>query len=61
MKEYSDSFGEPAYPIPLEKNKLLYKEYEHLNDENITFIGRLGKYRYLSMDQAVREILDLEI
>ncbi len=61
MKEYSDSFGEPAYPIPLEKNKLLYKEYERLNDENITFIGRLGKYRYLSMDQAVREILDLEI
>lgn len=61
MKEYSDSIGEPSYPIPLEQNKLLYRKYENMKEENISFIGRLGKYRYLSMDQAVKEILDLEI
>lgn len=61
MKEYSDNFGNPSYPIPLEQNKLLYKQYENMNDGKVCFIGRLGKYKYLSMDQALREVLDMKI
>lgn len=61
MKEYSDAVGEPSYPIPLEQNQQLYKKYEEMNDGKVIFIGRLGKYKYLSMDQALREILSMKI
>lgn len=61
MKEYSSSKGEPAYPIPIRENKKLYDKYKALENVNTIFIGRLGGYQYLSMDQAVCEILHLTI
>lgn len=27
-------------------------------DQNVTFVGRLGTYRYLDMDVTIREALD---
>ena len=63
-KEYPSSEGEPSYPIPIEYNKKLYVRYLDLNTNNpekITFIGRLGKYKYYSMDEVILSILDMEI
>lgn len=50
----------PYYPIRQVEEKALLKEYvsmaENLSD--VTFVGRLGTYRYLDMDVTIREALD---
>jgi len=45
---------EPFYPIPADDTKELYQRYAELGDkeENVSFIGRLGTYRYYNMDQV---------
>lgn len=51
----------PYYPIRLAREKALLAEYVSLAEEaggNVTFLGRLGTYRYLDMDRTVREALD---
>lgn len=47
--------GEPYYPVPMEDSKKLYKEYKALaeKESNVSFLGRLGTYRYYNMDQVV--------
>lgn len=62
-KEFSRSCEEPDipyYPIRLVEEKALLDRYvkqaEALN--GVTFIGRLGTYRYLDMDVTIREALD---
>lgn len=51
--------GEPYYPIPAPENHALYKRYEELAalEQNVTFLGRLGRYQYINMDQAVGQAL----
>jgi UDP-galactopyranose mutase len=51
--------GEPYYPIPTPENRALYKRYEALAaaEPNVTFLGRLGCYQYLNMDQVVGQAL----
>jgi UDP-galactopyranose mutase len=60
VKEYPSDIGEPFYPIPNSENRLKYskykEEFEKLKDHY--FIGRLATYRYLNMDQVVKEALD---
>jgi len=53
--------GEPYYPMPTKEGKELYKKYfeESKKEKNVYFIGRLGKYKYLNMDQCVKEALNL--
>lgn len=50
----------PYYPIRLVKDKDQLAQYVELanKEENITFVGRLGTYRYLDMDVTIREALD---
>ncbi len=50
----------PYYPIRLVKEKELLSQYVDIanKQKNITFIGRLGTYRYLDMDITIREALD---
>ncbi|SFQ70715.1 UDP-galactopyranose mutase [Donghicola eburneus] len=50
----------PYYPIRQVKEKALLSEYVELaNSTNgVTFVGRLGTYRYLDMDVTIREALD---
>lgn len=50
----------PYYPIRLVREKALLHEYEALAraEEGVTFLGRLGTYRYLDMDVTIREALD---
>ncbi len=62
-KEYStkcDLFDEPYYPIRFVTNNDLLAAYIKLalTQKSITFVGRLGTYRYIDMDIAVAEALD---
>ena len=49
------------YPVKdLEnKNTKLLEKYKSINNEKLTFIGRLGLYAYLDMDQAVNICLQI--
>ena len=51
----------PYYPIRLVQEKALLAEYEALAqaEDGVTFLGRLGTYRYLDMDVTIREALDI--
>jgi len=62
-KEFSraaDPEDIPYYPIRLVEEKELLDQYLKLADvtEGVTFVGRLGTYRYLDMDVTIREALD---
>lgn len=62
FKEYSSLAGEgdiPYYPIRLVDDKTILYQYESLAraEENVTFLGRLGTYRYLDMDVTIAEAL----
>ncbi len=62
-REYSRACGPddiPYYPIRLVKEKEMLSRYVALaeNTEGVTFVGRLGTYRYLDMDVTIREALD---
>jgi len=63
VKEYTTDIGDPYYPIPTKRNQELYLEYqkEAIKDEvnNLYFLGRLGSYKYLNMDQAIEQALIL--
>lgn len=50
----------PYYPIRLVDEKALLAEYVTAANAtpNVTFVGRLGTYRYLDMDVTIRESLD---
>lgn len=59
--EYPSAEGDPYYPIPRPENAELYKRYEQLAAETpgVTFLGRLGTYKYYNMDQVVGQALAL--
>ena len=50
----------PYYPIRQVKEKALLNDYVALAEQvsGVTFVGRLGTYRYLDMDVTIREALD---
>lgn len=60
--EYSSACGVddiPYYPIRLANEQALLKSYVSLarSEENISFVGRLGTYRYIDMDVTIAEAL----
>jgi len=62
-KEYSRLCGEadtPYYPIRLVKDKTQLARYVALANEErgVTFVGRLGTYRYLDMHVTIEEALN---
>ena len=62
-REYSRACGEndiPYYPIRLVNEKALLGEYidRARMEKDVTFVGRLGTYRYLDMDVTIQEALD---
>ena len=59
--EYPSAEGDPYYPIPREENQVLYRQYRELADKtpNVSFVGRLGTYRYYNMDQVVGQAITL--
>ena len=63
FKEYSRECEKddiPYYPIRLVNEKKMLEKYISITNEekNVSFIGRLGTYRYLDMDVTIREALD---
>jgi UDP-galactopyranose mutase len=50
----------PYYPIRLVEEQAMLKNYIHLacQEPNVSFVGRLGTYRYLDMDVTVAEALE---
>ena len=63
FEEYSRLCTEndiPYYPIRLVNDSDMLHTYLNLakQEENVTFVGRLGTYRYLDMDVTIREALD---
>jgi UDP-galactopyranose mutase len=59
--EFPCAEGDPYYPIPRPENAELYKRYSALADSTpgVTFLGRLGTYKYYNMDQVVGQALAL--
>lgn len=62
-KEFSRECGEqdiPYYPIRLMDEKDMLQDYvtRATAETKVTFVGRLGTYRYLDMDVTIREALD---
>lgn len=57
--EFPCADGDPYYPVPRPENADLYKRYKNLADTtpNVTFLGRLGTYKYYNMDQVVGQAL----
>jgi UDP-galactopyranose mutase len=63
-KEYSRFCEEddiPYYPIRLAREKSQLKSYIELaeGEKDMTFVGRLGTYRYLDMHVTIAEALDV--
>tara|TARA_X000000950_G_scaffold108141_1_gene136225 strand:+ start:287 stop:1432 length:1146 start_codon:yes stop_codon:yes gene_type:complete len=63
FKEYSrecEINDIPYYPIRLVNEKKILKKYIQIakKEENVSFLGRLGTYRYLDMDVTILEALD---
>jgi UDP-galactopyranose mutase len=63
VKEYSracDAMDIPYYPIRLvDEQNLLTTYVDRASQEaGVTFVGRLGTYRYLDMDVTIREAMD---
>lgn len=61
-KEYSRQCEErdiPYYPIRMARDKEQLERYINLarDEDNVTFVGRLGTYRYLDMDVTINEAL----
>lgn len=50
----------PYYPIRQVAEKTMLRSYVELaeKEQNVTFVGRLGTYRYLDMDVTIREAMD---
>lgn len=57
--EFACAEGDPYYPIPRFENQALYRQYEALArvQSDVTFVGRLGTYKYYNMDQVVGQAL----
>lgn len=62
-KEYSTDIGEPYYPFPNKRNQDIYEKYrkeaEFHETNGVHFVGRLASYKYINMDQAIKNALDL--
>lgn len=64
FREYSRNCEKgdiPYYPIRMVDDKNMLNKYLNLAlvENGVSFIGRLGTYRYLDMDVTIREALDV--
>jgi len=62
VREYSRYCEEgdmPYYPIRLAEEEVLFQRYvaKANSEKGITFVGRLGTFRYLDMDVTIKEAL----
>jgi UDP-galactopyranose mutase len=57
--DYTENNLERYYPVKdvSGRNRELYKKYKNIDNSKVTFIGRLGMYAYLDMDQCINSAL----
>lgn len=60
--EYPEASGEPYYPVPLAAGNALFSGYRSMaeretDQRGVWFAGRLATYRYVNMDEAIRDAL----
>lgn len=58
--EYSKDTGPheaPFYPMRTAKDVQILAKYQAEKHDKVTFVGRLGTYRYIDMDQSIYEAL----
>ena len=58
VKEWATSDAPQLYPIQNKKNNDLYLLYKSI-PTNTIFAGRLGTYRYINMDIAIQDAIEL--
>lgn len=58
--KYEPGKNEPFYPVADEKNSALYRRYKNITNENTAFVGRLGIFRYMDMDDCVELALETD-
>lgn len=56
--EYPEAHGDPYYPVPAADNLARYERYRALAEhatrtERVHFAGRLARYAYINMDEAI--------
>ena len=58
---YSENNDERYYPVRDVSGKLssIYRKYLAIENPKVTFIGRLGNYAYLDMDQCINNSIKL--
>ena len=54
-----DDDGIETYPVINDDSDAMMKRYEEIVPENMHFLGRLGKHKYLDMDKACLEAMEL--
>lgn len=62
FKEFSKAteLGEtPFYPLRTAKDLKVLAQYQAISSPHVTFVGRLGTYRYLDMDKTIAEALEV--
>jgi len=54
-REYPSAEGDPYYPVRTAESHRLLEKYLALasRERNVVFLGRLGRFAYINMDQAV--------
>lgn len=63
-KEYSSEWkkGEvPYYPVNNSKNNSLYEKYKSIENDKVSFVGRLGEYKYYDMDDTVLNAIEFKL
>lgn len=61
FSRYCEPGDTPYYPIRLVDEKKMLVDYVAMasKQKNVTFVGRLGTYRYLDMDVTIKEALNV--
>lgn len=62
--EYPASWNigdEPYYPVQNVATNELLRKYQDIKNEKVSFVGRLGMFRYLDMDDTIKLALDYPI
>lgn len=57
--DYKENDMQRYYPVKDidGKNQKIYEKYKHIQNNNVTFIGRCGTYQYLDMHQVINQSL----
>ena len=58
--EYTSDEGTPSYPVPCPEARAVREKYmaAAAREKHVTFIGRLGTYRYMNIDATIADTME---